>query len=514
MIRLLIAVLLSLSMALPAQAGSYGRSFRGVFGGLNITAACPYGTSFADGCAGAITTASFKVSTSYGIAFNTYSTSQTYVGAGQTWNGVHMQPWNVAGVDYPVGYDTTLSLKDPSTTPPANCAYSATGGLGNGPRVVCNTANPVDVEGYDFSLHNGISLVVLAAGTSVTVKNNKFSCGSAICNGASGGLINIGGTVSVYIGNNLFEGGDEPTSTICGGGRCTSDQVSGISINNSSGNRTVEYNAFLYFTGRPIAASAIGNVTSIRRFNYVEGLQGQDAQSQHGEFIIETNPSVTSVAEEDDLYNTIVNTKYNPANQGSALLYLSTGAGTSTNNGNLPVTFALWNVIGNTLIGNYNGANLAPNGGAYQQAFNGTVSGTTLTVNSGATSVPIGAAVQYSGGSTNPYPLVASGTFPTYTLSYAPGNATGVTVTSNIYTQGGLITVDSNAFTKVVAQSNYLDATGVLQNACFRSNQAGLVTTADFGAGGKPNVGGTQNVSMTSGLALSPTWSTSPTSCL
>jgi hypothetical protein len=372
----------------------------------------------------------------------------------------------------------------------------------------CTGASP-DIEGYDFSLHNGISLTIQGSVTgNVIIKNNKFACGSAICT-ATGALVADNGAEStIYIGFNLFDGGDEFNSTLCAGGRCTVDGISAITLASSTSARTLEYNVFLYTTGRPIDGRKVGSVTSIRRFNYAEGIQGQDGNSQHAEFIEETNPSVTVVPEEDDLYNTIVMAKYFPTLQATAPFYISSGSSTSTNNGGLGVTFTLWNVIGNTIIGNYDGTRLATNGGALVQTFNGSITGTTLTVNSGASGVPVGAGLSLLCGGI--YSRVVSGTFPTYTLSCAPGNVTSVSISSSVYTSSAAIRASYNTFGTIVARSNYIDPTGNLNGNCFYSDVGGNITTADFGSGGTPNSGGTQNVNLLTGSVAVASWTTNP----
>jgi hypothetical protein len=80
-------------------------------------------------------------------------------------------PWKVAGVDYAVGVPAGVILKDPE----------AVGVIPNGATI--NTRNHtitvmgdnVTLDSFDFGLHNGYTVIVQAAGT--TVKNSHFLVG-------------------------------------------------------------------------------------------------------------------------------------------------------------------------------------------------------------------------------------------------------------------------------------------------------------------------------------------------
>ena len=80
-------------------------------------AACPQGSAYADGCAGASQSATFQQSN-----FFTYAAQ-----SGQTLSS--RPPWNVAGVDYPVGATTAVgSLTNPAAGGlPSGCTYYANG---------------------------------------------------------------------------------------------------------------------------------------------------------------------------------------------------------------------------------------------------------------------------------------------------------------------------------------------------------------------------------------------------
>lgn len=115
------------------------------------TASCPQGTVFNDGCTGAV-----AAEKPYPNEFSTYATRP---------------PWNVAGVDYPAGLPTGLTLLDPTTaTLPSGCVYASASH-----KVTCSTAG-VTISGYDFSLHNGTQFV--CAANNLTVKNSQITVGT------------------------------------------------------------------------------------------------------------------------------------------------------------------------------------------------------------------------------------------------------------------------------------------------------------------------------------------------
>ena len=247
MIRAILAALVCLLLWAPAQADGYhafGRSIPGAWGGSSSAATCPYGNSFADGCAGANPNSVFQISKIYGVDLRTYATGSSYIGNDQTWSSAHPQPFNVAGADFPVAFYTPqASLLNPHTNIPPGCGYNTgTGFMGNAPYIRCNISGSqnLDIEGYDFGAENGMQLVISGNTTgTVTVKNNRLACGTAVCGGGvTGGLLyvmNGSGAASWYIGFNMFDGGDGHTSTLCGGSRCTTNQNKLIQIYNSNG---------------------------------------------------------------------------------------------------------------------------------------------------------------------------------------------------------------------------------------------------------------------------------------
>ncbi len=107
-------------------------------GGASASPACPFAaTAASDGCAGANwSSVSFQRSNFFSYA---RQSGQTYAGPYPD----HPPQYNVAGVDYPVGFYTpTERLVDPSIKAPTNCAYHSSGShMSGGAYLVCPTSN-------------------------------------------------------------------------------------------------------------------------------------------------------------------------------------------------------------------------------------------------------------------------------------------------------------------------------------------------------------------------------------
>lgn len=212
MLKIFFALVAFLLLALsPADAFRLrGSSNSGGGGGGN----CPFGVS-GDGCTASQTESnSGFVATGPPVAnVNTMQHTNFFTGAfarqsGQSWgntvgssctNANCHPPWNVAGVDYPVGIQATFSatlcgstsattLCDPtSATLPTGCTYCPSAFVGGGcttgwtrQQVECHGQASYDIEGYDFSstAHGCVALLVSSTVTNgtgtITIKNNKF----------------------------------------------------------------------------------------------------------------------------------------------------------------------------------------------------------------------------------------------------------------------------------------------------------------------------------------------------
>ncbi len=235
---------------------------------------CPKGSSYSDGCPGAPVGGNFQVSN----FFTSYAaqSSQTYA---------TRPPWNVAGVDYPVGIPAaSLPLKDPTTASlPAHCSYSS--GIVT---VVCQNDSGAGVtfDGYDFSLHNCVNLQFNGTVTGpVVIKNSNFAFGSACQTRNPYYLLELNGS-SITIENNYFDGGGAAWGKDGSGN--VGVAIISASVSTLNGSMTVEYNAFLHGPGRFIsyntcvgtAPTTCGDFTW--EFNYGEGMIYQSF-AEHGE---------------------------------------------------------------------------------------------------------------------------------------------------------------------------------------------------------------------------------------
>ena len=64
-------------------------------------------------------------------------------------------PWKVAGVDYRVGINTGISLKDPATISSSIATVSGPLGAGQNANTLNIAADNVTLDGYDFTLNGG-----------------------------------------------------------------------------------------------------------------------------------------------------------------------------------------------------------------------------------------------------------------------------------------------------------------------------------------------------------------------
>ncbi len=162
-----IAILCLTACAVDARPGH---------GGSGVNAAvpnCPQGTSLAafDGCLGAQSAGSSGVNANELTSYNAGTPFPTPT------------PWNVPARDYPVGYDTGLTLTPAASWTPAANLSCTTNGTTH--QVSCNTtsatcASACAITGIDFTdwwiLFNGNG----SGGSSWQITNNKFKNGATI----------------------------------------------------------------------------------------------------------------------------------------------------------------------------------------------------------------------------------------------------------------------------------------------------------------------------------------------
>jgi hypothetical protein len=235
---------------------------------FNPNSACPEGTGYADGCTGAQASGSVQHKnffTSYvPVNGNAPSVFETY----------SRPSWNVAGVDYAVGYSGALA--DPTTGGGSNLPSCATLDHPSTYRVTINST-PCTLDHLDFSA-NGAVCVHIANGLSgnVTFTNDKFDWG--VDNGSgcfSAGEITEDGSTNINLLVKYSEFDNScatlyPTLTesSCIGSSDIYAQTTGGSV-------TLEYSAMLMPPGGDIEALAkSGTLTITNKYNYWEGNGG------------------------------------------------------------------------------------------------------------------------------------------------------------------------------------------------------------------------------------------------
>ena len=157
--------------------------------------------------------------------------------------------YNLPGVDYPVGYDTTLSLKDPTSggTLPACASYARN-------LVTINSSN-CTLKGFDFTAHN-TNLAVSGNLDGIVISNNNF-----VANGNSLYNVNIrSGSCGITIEYNQFNG-----SAVAGSGSGY-ELVANVHSSCYSGQITFEYNYCFAFDSKCINfGGANGNTPEMLR---------------------------------------------------------------------------------------------------------------------------------------------------------------------------------------------------------------------------------------------------------
>jgi hypothetical protein len=276
---------------------------------------CKY-SGYDDGCAKAYADGNF-INPNF-FSYAKQSGQGAYYSAPNTPSD-HPMPWNVAGVDYPVGYSKGRKLQDPAVDKlPTGCTYSATGSAAHGAIVVCSKVNNLALKGWDFSLHNCTVLDIKSSVTgTITIKNSKFVNGSN-CSVSNGFLAMIeNSTIANFKFEHNYVDGlahQYPTSLI------------GMIVPFIQGRMIVKYNAFLHSPARPMTSNNEGPLEAA--YNYWEGWVYQPSDG-HGEVVInylgnDKHQSLIAYS-----YNTALEPNDVCANCGTSVWY-PTGGGTNT----------------------------------------------------------------------------------------------------------------------------------------------------------------------------------------
>jgi hypothetical protein len=450
-----------------------------IFGVVNVgsiaasaTSLCPQGSAYADGCSGA--PAANIYTTQHSNFFTGYANQ-----SGQTYST--RPPWNVAGVDYPVGINaaalpggiTPTTLVDAAVSTgagvPPGCSYTL-----SRVQITCQSGSSLVINGYDFSGDNpgdpaSVFLVVQSPFSGpCTIENSKFGWNSNPWNVFE--LGQFSGCTSLTLKNNYVDLAGAPNT------------LSYVWDWNYSGNGsiTLQYNAIYHLVARVLEADTRGSGSICTfRDNYIEGFT-YIAGSPHGEISLSNTGGGCDQAIQS--YNTILE----PASAGCApngSNYCDLTAPISPYIGQI-VNVSLLQADHNVLVGNF----------GQQAKFTGYITGTTLTV----TAVSSGT-LGTDGANWN-FGLFGSGVIVGTKISAQTSGTTGgvgvYTVTSNqtlgnsaspVAISGGyLIEGDAairlssgSTINTVLSEDNYIDPTGTF-GAFVPSDWTGTtITTID-----------------------------------
>jgi Bacterial Ig-like domain/Bacterial Ig domain len=198
-------------------------------------------------------------------------------------NGYAVRPtWNVAGVDYAVGYASGTILRDPSTISMAGVSVDTVN------HVVSISGSNITLSGYDFSLNGGWGVSV-NGGTGDTIQNSKFIVGS---NGYTPIYVSPNAS-NVTIQNNLIDGGGTSTQILVG--------VNGV------GTTTIQYNLIQNASGQNLVMSSyVGGENWTVQYNVIANAGLGFNSGAHGDWIQTYNDSGKNTNSFQLNYNTFI----------------------------------------------------------------------------------------------------------------------------------------------------------------------------------------------------------------
>jgi hypothetical protein len=351
MIRNTVALLIfSLLFCLPSHALVLGgRS-------ASVPVQCPNGTALPDGCLGAAPDGSFQVSTAFqpGDYFNTIAATPTnYMATNCTDAGNQpcRPPWNVAGVEYPVGYLKNTPRLDPNVPAnlPAGCTFTFPtwgGGSPNGTGLLSCSGSLFmgDLENIELGTIGGHECTALsirngAAGVSnLTLKNIHFFNDSALCSVSPTVLHAIDIQGSNYTSGTISQIEMDGNSTVFSRvfdpnnsqpANNTTNPAAAIDTGGTSGQSciTIQYAYIHDFESQPILGSFGANACSNIQYSVVEGwcVRGP---SCHAEYFAGGGgsgaPATSGTRGETSKYNVILRHWYENAFGPTVHFYSST----------------------------------------------------------------------------------------------------------------------------------------------------------------------------------------------
>lgn len=360
------------------------------------------------GCAGSIATDSF-INT--GFATNAFQSGQSTI------QGSHPQPNYMAGVDFKVGYDTTLVLKDPSTNPPAG--YTYTGGAN--PNISTGTFGNSVVSGYELC-PGGVPVEIIIGFNQTTAFTNLIT-NNHMCNSATQiGGISVGGGGLITVTHNQF---DDIGATSSGG-----FFLSDLRSPGAGADVDIEYNALLNVGGSRVYGGPRGGCSRTLKYNYIYGVDMTNLA--HGEIELYGGQTgqCTPLNPIDLDYNTVVIPTMTTPIGINAVFLLGTGAESAT-------SMTTVNLIGNTVVTNKVQGTASSGNGLFNTDWNGgtwTIKNNYFDPTGSFTCGHAGELAQTSIASTSGHTLTITST----------------NLTNNVFEPGNMITNDLAGFTPAI----------------------------------------------------------------
>lgn len=327
--------------------------------------ACPMGSGFSDGCSGAQPTAVFQQPNAFqpGGFINTVSGTPTNYMAntcgGSGSAGPCRPQWNVAGVDYKIGYYSQLNtscsttswaspsdcLMDPALLSsagklPSGCTYTATGNNG-GPLLNCTSGWGGTLQHMNFGPINGHSCtqvsVNLTSAAPIVMDDFYFQNDSGLCGNTQGFALVISGSplpaTTPVLSNFVMDGNSTTYSTRYGPSSC----ISTITACNPraaifSDALVMKYGVVENFAADPINVAATPQTgQTLIEYSFVTGWNNR-APNNHTEWFAGPNGNTTGspgVVSTEIQYTTAI-AATNTSTFGPGMIFILSGFPVST----------------------------------------------------------------------------------------------------------------------------------------------------------------------------------------
>jgi Right handed beta helix region len=180
--------------------------------------------------------------------------------------------WNVAGVDYAVGINSGVTLKDPLPNGSLAPALVALGGSYNSSNhlITFSGVNNIAISGWDFSLHNGLGIYIQNS-SGATITNNNFQIGT---NQATPIQLTSSST-NVNVSDNVINGAGLPAVNLSQG-----------LIETNSPSLTVQYNLIENAFAELIRAGSVSTTfNNTIQYNIIENSGMGQNQGAHGDWM-------------------------------------------------------------------------------------------------------------------------------------------------------------------------------------------------------------------------------------